>query len=477
MAVEVQMPKLGLTMQEGTVAEWLVADGTEVSPGTPVMLISTDKVETEWEIDQSGILRHAVPPGETLECGELVGWLVAEGEEPPAAPERSAAGAASSAAPPMPAPAVSAPASGPTTSPAGVAARGEGGRLLASPNARRVAAERGIDLSHIAGTGPGGRITSEDVIAARVAPPAPAPAVATADGSGRFVPLVARKAAERLGVDLAGVVGSGPDGRVTRRDVYEAVRVAEPWAVSSAAPALAPGPPDGGPQPGDVLPLSGMRGVIAERMHTSLQEAAQLTLGVDVDMARVVELREQLKEIGADALGTVPGFTDFVIGACARALRQHPLANASIVDGAIQVLPAVNVGMAVAVPDGLIVPVVRGADQLSLLDLAVETRRLAAAARDGQLGLADLEGGTFSVSALGMFDVDFFTPVINPPNAAILGVGRIRDEVRWLDDTPQRGRAMTISLTWDHRILDGAPAAEFAATIRRYLEEPLRLMA
>lgn len=222
--------------------------------------------------------------------------------------------------------------------------------------------------------------------------------------------------------------------------------------------------------------MKGMRGIIADRMHTSLQEMAQLTLAMDVDMDRAVELREQLKEIGADELGSVPGYTDFVIAAVARALQAHPIANAQIEGNEIRLLEEINVGMAVSVADGLMVPVVHGTDQLGLADLAIETSRLAAAARDKQLSLAEMEGGTFSVTALGMFGVDMFTPVINPPNAGILGVGRIRDDVAWEGDVAKRVKRMTISLTWDHRVLDGAPAAEFAQTIKSYLEQPLRLL-
>jgi len=477
-AIEVQMPKLGLTMQAGTIADWLVPDGTVVTPGTAVLLIATDKVETEWQVDEAGIIRHGGNVGDTYECGATVGWLLADGEEPPAI--RSTPSPAAAQAPGSPATAARPAhrASTSTESFGGVASRGEHGRLLASPNARRVAAELGIPLEEIAGTGPAGRITSEDVESAveRGVGVSIGDGAAAA-GSDRFVPLAARTAAERLGVDLATVRGSGPDGRVTRHDVYSAARSAGPDAGHGRAPALSLGEPVAGPRPGDSVPLTGVRGVIAERMHESLRSSAQLTLSIDVDMGRAVALRDQLEEIGPDELGTVPGFTDFVIAAAARALRRHPMANASIVGDSIEVLRDVNVGMAVAVDAGLIVPVVRAADELSLLDLAVESQRLATAARDGKLGLADLEGGTFSVSALGMFGVDFFTPVINPPNAAILGVGRIRDDVAWDGDIPVKATSMTLSLTWDHRILDGAPAADFAGTIRRYLEEPVRLLA
>ena len=521
MPTQILMPKLGLTMTEGTIVEWVADEGQAVAAGDIVMLIETDKVEAEVEAVADGVVHHTAAVGDTLEPGDGVGWLLGAEESAPAGGAASATSEPAPEAPPLEAAASSEPA---PAAPASTAAatggrimaspnakriaaamaidlatvtgtgpggritsedveaavppgRGLGGRILASPLAKRVAAERGIDLATVTGTGPGGRITSEDVEAAPVSTPdaAPAPAVAASApapaGTDRFVPFAAAKAAERLGVDLTAVVGSGPDGRVSRKDVYAHAR-----SHGGGAPRAAQAAAVGGPQPGDTVPLKGMRGIIAERMHGSLQEMAQLTLAMDVDMDRCVELRDQMKDIGADELGTVPGFTDFVIAACAKALQAHPMANAQIDGDVIRVLEEVNVGMAVAVDDGLVVPVVHGTDQLGLLDLAVETTRLASAARDKKLSLAEMEGGTFSVTALGMYGVDMFTPVINPPNAGILGVGRIRDDVAWDGDTPRRVKRMTISLTWDHRVLDGAPAAEFAQSIKRHLEAPLLLL-
>ncbi len=276
-------------------------------------------------------------------------------------------------------------------------------------------------------------------------------------------------AAERLGVNINDVRASGPDGRVSRTDVYNHARLQETKTksfVSSQSTGV----------PGERIPLKGMRGIIAERMYTSLQEMAQLTLTMDVDMDRVIELRDQLKDIGSEEADIVPGYTDFVIAAVAQALRQHPEANSQIDGNDVVLLEQINVGMAVAVPDGLLVPVVQETDKLGLKEIAEETSRLASAAREKKLSLAEMEGGTFSVTALGMFGVDAFTPVINPPNSGILGVGRIRDDVAWEGDLPVRVKRMTISLTWDHRVLDGAPAAEFAATIKKLLEQPLRLL-
>ena len=222
--------------------------------------------------------------------------------------------------------------------------------------------------------------------------------------------------------------------------------------------------------PTSVVPMRGMRGTIASRMHASLQQMAQLTLTMDADMDAVWADREARK-----ARGNAPGFTDYVIAAAAQALRAHPMVNSQVTPDGIAVLPDVHVGMAVALDNGLVVPVVRQTDRLRLDAIAAETTRLAAAARAGKLTLEDMEGGTFSVTSLGMYGVDAFTPVINPPNAAILGVGRIRDDVAWSTEGFRRVRRMTLSLTWDHRVIDGAPAAEFCRTIVDHLENPSTL--
>jgi len=213
-----------------------------------------------------------------------------------------------------------------------------------------------------------------------------------------------------------------------------------------------------------------MRGTIAKRMHASLLDMAQLTLTTDAEMDAVLADRRRRKSDGAP-----PGVTDYIVAAAARALRLHPIVNAQMTADGIAHLPDIHVGLAVALDGGLVVPVVRHADQIGLADLATETTRLAASARAGKLTLDDLDGGTFSVSALGMFGVDTFTPVINPPNVAILGVGRLRDDVVLVDDVVGTRTRLTLSLTWDHRVLDGAPAAAFAQTIVELLADPARL--
>jgi pyruvate dehydrogenase E2 component (dihydrolipoamide acetyltransferase) len=482
MATEFLMPKLGLTMEEGTILEWLVEDGATITPGTAVLRIETDKVESDVEAPAQGRFVRAAAVGDTFACGAVIGYLLAEGEEAPAAPAPAAPAAA-----PAPAPAAVAPAPAPIAA-APVAVTRPDGRVVASPNARRVAAELGIDLRYVRGTGPGGRIVSEDIEeaaaagTARPAAAAPAPgrtmAVARTVVPGSPVPasFAARQLADLLGVDLGAVEPDPIDGRVTRDGVaaYVRARLAElapaptPSPVA-AAPAAAPLPP-ATQTPSRVVRMSGMRGTIAKRMHSSLQQMAQLTLFMDADLDAVIADRNARK-----AAGNAPGFTDYIVAAAARALSAHPIVNSQVTDDGISVLPEVHVGMAVAVESGLMVPVVRNADQRTLGDLSAETTRLAEAARTGSLGLGELEGGTFSVSALGMFGVDGFTPVINPPNTAILGVGRLRDDLVLVDGQVSTTKRLTLSLTWDHRVFDGAPAAQFCQTIVQMLANPAAL--
>jgi len=474
MATEFLMPKLGLTMEEGTITEWLVSDGDEVRSGAPLLVIETDKTETEVESAGTGRISIEAEVGATFACGERIGWILADGEDAPV----SAAPAAAPAAPPPAAAAASAAPAQPAPAPVASAATLPGGRIIASPMAKRLASERGIDLSTVAGTGPGGRITSEDLEGVT----AGSPAAVSAGAPGTHVPATAaaRQLADLLGVDVATVSIEPADGRVTRETVAQYVRsmlddrtAPDPTtAPKPAAPAAAALPP-ALQTPTSVTPMRGMRGTIAKRMHESLQSMAQLTLHMDADLDAVVADRGARK-----ASGSAPGYTDYVIAAAARALQAHPYVNSQITDDGLAMLPEVHVGMAVALDDGLIVPVIQNTLGRDLADLGSETSRLAEAARSGSLALTDLEGGTFSVSTLGMYGVDGFTPVINPPNTAILGVGRLRDDLALdADGNVTTIKRMTLSLTWDHRAFDGAPAAEFCRTICNLLGDPAALDA
>ncbi len=476
MATEFLMPKLGLTMEEGTIAEWLVADGETVESGTPVLRIETDKTETDVEAAFSGRLHVEGQVGDTVACGERIGWFLADGEEAPAAAAAAPPAAAASA------PAATAAAAAPA--PVATAHGDAGGRIIASPMAKRLAKERGIDLRMVRGTGPGGRIVNADLEgvtatpapAAVAAAPMPRPAVS---GAPVAATAAARQLADLLGIELAAVAPDPTDGRVTRDGVAQYVRAligtspgtgAPPAPVAAAeTPALLPAMQE----PTSVTKLSGMRGTIAKRMHESLTQMAQLTLFMDADLDAIVADRDRRK-----AVGRAPSYTDYVIAAAARALGQHPHVNSQITDDGVALLPEVHVGMAVALDGGLIVPVIRDTAGRDLASLGTETSRLAEAARTGALDLPDLEGGTFSVSTLGMFGVDGFTPVINPPNTAILGVGRLRDDLVLGDDgNVTTTKRLTLSLTWDHRAFDGAPAAEFCKAIVGLLGDPAALDA
>jgi pyruvate/2-oxoglutarate dehydrogenase complex dihydrolipoamide acyltransferase (E2) component len=449
-AIEVLLPKLGLTMETGLIEEWLVTAGTLVQPGEPLMRLATDKVEVDVEAEAAGLFHPAVAQGSELPPGSLVGWLLAEGE---AVPAPSAAAPLAPTAAPHPTEPVVAAEPGALTPPT------QTGRQFVSPNARRVARERGVDVTQLRGTGPSGRVITADVIDA-LEQPAVAASAAQAQGPGVVSPLV-RRDAVAAGVDL-GAVPAGPGGKIRRADVIAAA------ARQGAAP---PG------LPAQVIPLTGMRGVIASRMHASLQEMAQLTLGTDATMDAAVDLRARLKEQWSAAGIAVPTITDFIVRAAALALVRHPRLNASVQEQSILVQSDINVGIAVALDDGLIVPVVKNADQLPLSSIAAETKRLAAGSRTGKLALPDLEGGTFTVSTLGSFGIDFFTPVITPGQVAILGVGRLRESVRWDGATPVRTQVLTLSLTFDHRAVDGAPAADYLRAVVDQLQNPLSLLA
>jgi pyruvate/2-oxoglutarate dehydrogenase complex dihydrolipoamide acyltransferase (E2) component len=449
-AVEVLIPKLGLTMEYGLIEEWLVAPGTPVKPGDPLLRLATDKVDVEVEAEGSGLFHPAVESGAELPPGALIGWLLEAGEQPPGAAGEALPGAASSAP-------AGTPAAGPAKAPTG--------RLFSSPNARRVARERGVDITQLNGTGPGGRIITADVLDATAAPQMPQQTVQQTTPAARPRPAspLVRRHATAAGVDLAAVTGTGPGGKVLRSDVAAAVRPAPATQASTQQAST----------PQSVIPLTGMRGVIATRMHASLQEMAQLTLGTEATMDAAVALRAQLKEQWKQA----PTITDLVVRAAALSLREHPRLNASVHDHAIHVQPEINVGLAVALEEGLMVPVLKRADQLPLSAMAAETRRLAQAARTGKLTLPELEGGTFTVSTLGSFGIDFFTPVITPGQVAILGVGRLRDSVRWEESTPLKTQVLTLSITFDHRAVDGAPAAEYLRSVASRLTNPLTLLA
>ncbi|MCY4011694.1 MAG: dihydrolipoamide acetyltransferase family protein [Gammaproteobacteria bacterium] len=398
MPAEIYLVKVGMTMHEGTVEEWYVPDGERVEAGALLYRLETEKVNLDVDAETTGIVKHLVAEGTTLEPGDVVGYIYADDETIP--------------------------------------------DVL--PAARR---KRDI-------------VAQDD---AAVTPKAETKPVPARSGKRVAASPVARKLASELGIDLATVTGTGPRGRITKEDVQQAGE----QAATSSTPA--------GEPTGESIPLRGMRKTIAERMHASLRDSAQLTMDMEVAMDDAVKLRQGLIAEW-ESEGIRATYTDLVIVAAARALTRHPAMNAALVGDSISRFEHVHVGIAVALAEGLIVPVIKDAGDKPLKQVAVESAELAKRARDGALSLTDVEGGTFTVTSLGMYGVDTFTPILNTPEAGILGVGRIYDGLRWDDDTPRKTAMMRLSLTWDHRVLDGAPAAEFLATVRAYLEAPFRLL-
>jgi pyruvate dehydrogenase E2 component (dihydrolipoamide acetyltransferase) len=418
---ELVMPRLSDTMEEGTILRWLKADGDEVARGEELVEIETDKATMTYESDQAGVLEIVAGVGATLPVGELiarVGAIRAKDDEGPAsggpAGERpdsatpAANGAPVAAAPSQAAPEAQSP------EPAGE-------RIKASPLARRIAGESGVDLRALTGSGPGGRIVKADVLAS------PTPAAAAA----------------------------GIEGVLTAKGETTTVE------------------------------LSRTQQTIARRMAESKATIPDFTLQIDVDMEECVKLRAQLKQIsqherepgtpgGREQL-KAPTYNDMVVKACALALREHPTANGSYRDGRLQLHSRVNVGVAVAAENALVVPTVFDADEKSLGEIARETHTLADRVRSAAITPPELGGGTFTVSNLGMYDVKSFTAIINPPQAGILSVGALAPRAVVREGAVVARNTMTLTLACDHRILYGAEAAQFLARVRELLETPSAL--
>jgi pyruvate dehydrogenase E2 component (dihydrolipoamide acetyltransferase) len=456
---EIYLVKVGMTMTEGMVSEWFIADGQQVEKGQMLYALETEKVNLDVDAEADGTVKHLVDVGVTLEPGDVVGYIFAAGESIPdelsgAKPQAAVVQVASEEEAPELAEVIEVA----TT-----------GFVKSSPAARRLARELDVNYQVLKGTGPGGRIIETDVqhaasgklssVQAASLPISGVPVNGAPISVDIRASPLAKRIAEQRSIDLSKIQGSGPGGRIIQADVEKA----------SAAGAQV-----NGAVAGSIVPVKGMRKTIAQRMHQSLQTSAQLTMDMSAVMEDAVKLRAQLiREWDGVAR---PTFTDIVIKATAKALHKHPLMNSQLDDAGIQLLNDIHVGLAVSLPAGLVVPVVRHADKLSLKEIAIESARLAACARDGTLGLDDYAGGTFTISALGMFGVDSFTPIINQPQSGILGVNRILDGIKWEGETPVRQKQMNLSLTWDHRVLDGAPAAEFLQTVVEYLSEPYRLL-
>jgi pyruvate dehydrogenase E2 component (dihydrolipoamide acetyltransferase) len=451
----IAMPRLGMKMTEGRVIEWRVQPGDWVKEGQVVLLIESDKAEVEVEAQYAGVVRHIyVEPDQKVACGTALAALTDSVDEAfdPTAQQGLPSQGVTRAQPPSDEP-----------SPVQAAAHPSASRAApATPAARRRARELDFELAGISGTGPAGRVTIEDVEAA---------AAATETRSG--VPTRASPAAKRMAhehnIDLSTVVATGPGGRIVKADV-EAAR-------SAAEPALTPVMATPSALSGEI-PYRGIRRTVGQRMSESIHGMAQLTLTMEADVTDAVKLRADLLRAW-DEPGVRVTYTDIVLKAAARALREHPRANAMLEGDAVRIQPEVHVGFAVALDEGLVVPVIRHADAKPLKQIAVESLELTGRARERRLAPDDMADGTFTVTSLGMYDVDLFTPIINPPQAAILGVGRIVDRPAFVGDSGsqiERRSYLSLNLTIDHRVLDGVPGALYLQSVRHYLEHPYLLL-
>ena len=446
---KVVLAKLSPTMEEGTIVKWSKQEGDAVKVGDVLAEIETDKANMEMESLGAGVLRKIlVPAGGKAPVGALIGVI--------ANPDEDITSLLASASPPAPA---AAPSPAKTTPP--------------SPEAAPAPAPAAPPAATPQSAAPPAAPASPPAAAPASVPP---PASAAAPGGRVKASPLARRMAADQNISLASMAGTGPGGRIVKRDV-EAYAGGERTA-AAAAPTSAPAParratPPAGPTitAGQEIPLSGMRRTIAKRLSESKFSAPHFYVSMEIDMDAAADLREQLIR---SEMGKV-SYNDLVVKACAMALTRFPAINASWREDRIATHAEVHVGVAVAVPDGLIVPVVRNADRKSVVEISHEVKDLAARARDKKLRPEEFTGSTFSVSNLGMFDVTEFTAIINPPESAILAVGGVRKVPVVAEDEIRPGYRMKVTLSSDHRVVDGVLAAQFLGEVRRLLENPVSL--
>lgn len=450
MASVIIMPKQGLLMEEGTITKWLAKEGEQTTEGAPLFEMETDKLTITMDSTATGtVLKILHPEGDTVpitqpiaivgQPGEDISGLLG-GEAPAAAPAAAAPEAPTAEAAPAPQPVVE---------------HAPGERVFSSPRARLRAEENGVDIAAVPGSGPDGLVVERDVQNYIANQPT-------------VTPLAANQARIQ-GIDLSGLTGTGPNGKITTEDLHIASAAVEP------APAAEP-------IPGQLTrgtrteAMSGMRKAISRNMLTSKSTNAQTNHRMVVDMTAAVALRRQYK-----ALGIKISYNDITVRACAKALQDFPIVNASVDGSDIVYHDYVNIGTAVSVPGGLIVPVIRDADIIGLTGIAAKSAELIEKAREGRLTEADYHGGTFTVSSLGMFDLDDFVAIINPPESAILAVGKIAKTPVVVTDDEGEDQVViksmcALCLSYDHRIIDGAEAAKFLQKLKSYLQNPILLI-
>ena len=440
MPVNVAMPKWGLTMKEGKITAWLVKEGDSVRKGQELFEVETEKITNVVESSAAGILfQIVVPAGNVVATGTIVAIITEPGEQAERI-EGIQMGEPEQAAP--------AKTASPGKKPEKEAPKGF---VPASPVARRLAKELGIDLGLVPGSGPGGRVTETDVRKYHEEGPPPP----------KITPL-AMEMAKQAGLDIASISGTGEGGKITKADVERALaKKDEPEEI---------------PTP-KVIPFTGMRKAVADNMYASLQNAAQLTSFTEVDVTEMVRFLDLFRDEYKRDESVRVSFNDIIILAVSRALKRFPIMNSTLVGDEILLHDSVNMGVAVALKEGLIVPVLHDADRKGLLQIAKETRILAKKAREGNLSVDEVTGGTFTITNVSMFQVDGFTPILKPPETGILGIGRIKEKPAVYEGEIAIRSMMFLSLTFDHRVVDGAPANAFLETAGRYLQHPNLIMS
>lgn len=425
MAIPVEMPKMSDTMEEGVLVAWLAEEGESVSAGDVIAQVETDKATMDLEVYDDGVLlKRLIAEGDAVPIGGLIAVLGDEGED---------------------------------VSDVLAQYGGSAGEADAKPKAEAPAAEEEP---------------------AAEAPAEEAPAVQEAGDRVKSSPLARRMAGEH-NIDLNKVEGSGPEGRIVKRDIEALIDQDKPAkaAAPAEAPSRAPALAAAGSRYEDQR-ISQMRKTIARRLSESKYSSPHFYLTADVDMERAVAFRKRINEVAEQLGQSKISFNDLITKASAIALRRHPAVNASYLEdeGVVRYHEDVHVAVAVAIDEGLLTPVIRDADRKGLSEIAAETRDLATRARDRQLEPSDWEGSTFSTSNLGMFGIEEFTAIINPPNSCILAIGAIRDVPVVKDGEVVPGKRMKLTLSCDHRLVDGATGAEFLTTVRSLLEEPMNML-
>ncbi len=450
MATIVIMPKQGLMMEEGTITSWLKKEGEAVTAGESLFEMETDKLTITMDAEASGtLLKILHPEGDVVPITQPIAVLGEPGEDV----STLVGGDAAPAQAAVPAEAAPAPAAEAPAAPAVERAPGE--RVFSSPRARLRAEENGVDIAAVPGSGPDGLVIERDVNACVANRPA-------------VTPLAANIAKAR-GVDLSGVTGTGRGGKITAADL--------PGAASAPAPVAPEAPASAQRTRGThTEKMSGMRKAISRNMLSSKETNAQTNHRIKVDMTAAIALRKQYKDLGLKV-----SYNDIIVRACAKALADMPIVNASVEGDSILYHDYVNVGTAVSVPGGLIVPVIKDADIIGLSGIAATSAELIEKAREGRLTDADYHGGTFTVSSLGMFDLDDFVAIINPPESAILAVGKIAKTPVVVTNAGGEDEIViksvcALCLSYDHRIIDGAEAAKFLQKVKNYLQNPVLLI-